>query len=228
LRAWADQGVGSLREIGRDDVLAMLPASGNDRYTVGAGLRSIFQVLKAHKVVFADPTSRLRLGAPESRQPLPTDLALMQEGLTSPDPTRAAMTALLAFHGLAAGQLRALRLTDIHDGRLHLDGRTILLAEPVRVRLSAYLDYRTQRWPHTANPHLFIHHRTALGAKPVGTRWPGLVLGTATRDIRTDRILDEVTATNGDLRQICALFGMSVKAAARYTAVLDHPGLTGK
>lgn len=227
-RAWADQGVQSLREIGRDEVLAVVPASGNDRYTFGPGLRSIFQVLKAHKLVFADPTARLRLGAPERRQPLPADLALMWEGLTSPDPTRAAMTGLLAFHGLAAGQLRALHLTDIRDGRLHLDGRTILLAEPVRVRLSAYLDYRTQRWPHTANPHLFIHHRTALGTKPVGTRWPGLVLGTAARDIRTDRILDEVRATGGDLRRICALFGMSVKGAARYTAILDHPDLVAQ
>lgn len=161
----------------------------------------------------------------ERRQPLPADMALMKDGLTSTDPTRAAMTALLAFHDLSPGELRTLHVTDIHDGRLHLDGRTILLAEPVRVRLAAYLDYRTQRWPHTANPHLFIHHRTALSTKPVGTRWPGLVLGTAARDIRTDRILDEVRATAGDLRRICALFGMSVKGAARYTAVLDHPDL---
>lgn len=100
-------------------------------------------------------------------------------------------------------------------------------AEPVRVRLAAYLDHRNQRWPHTANPHLFIHHRTALGTKPVGARWPGLVLGTAARDIRTDRILDEVRATGGDLRRICALFGLSVKAAARYTSILDHPDLVG-
>lgn len=109
---------------------------------------------------------------------------------------------------------------------MHLAGRTILLAEPVHVRFAAHLNYRTQHWPHTANPHVFIHHRTALGTKPVGTHWPGLVLGIAARDIRTDRILDEVRANGGDLRRICALFGMSVKGAARYTAILDHPGLT--
>ena len=51
------------------------------------------------------------------------------------------------------------------------------------------------------------------------------MLGTAARNIRTDRILDEVLATGGDLRRICALFGMSVKGAARYTAILDHPSL---
>ncbi|MEV5301146.1 hypothetical protein [Amycolatopsis methanolica] len=49
--------------------------------------------------------------------------------------------------------------------------------------------------------------------------------GTAARDIRTDRVLDEVRASGGDLRRICALFGMSVKRAARYTSILDHPDL---
>ncbi|MFE5565054.1 hypothetical protein ACFQ68_08685 [Amycolatopsis japonica] len=226
LQAWADQGIKSLRQISRVDVLALLPVSGNDRYTLGMGLRSIFKVLKGHKVVFIDPTATLRLGKPESRQPLPADMALMQEGLSSPDPTRAAMTALLAFHGLTSGELRALHLTDIRDGRAHLSNRSILLAEPVRVRLAAYLHYRNQRWPLTGNPHLFIHRRTALGTQPVGPRWPALVLRTAARDIRTDRILDEVRATNGDLHRICALFGMSVAGAARYTAILNHPGLT--
>ena len=42
----------------------------------------------------------------------------------------------MAFHGLRSGQLRKLQLTDIHDGRLHLDQRTIPLAQPVRGRLS--------------------------------------------------------------------------------------------
>ena len=114
---------------------------------------------------------------------------------------------------------------DIRDGRLHFDDRTILLAEPVRVRLTAYLNYRNQRWPHTANPHLFIHYRTALGTKPVGNRWPGLILGTAARDIRTDRILDEVRATGGDIRRICDLFGMTPHGAQRYIATLEHPDL---
>ena len=55
------------------------------------------------------------------------------------------------------------------------------------------------------------------GTAPVGARWPGLILGTATRDIRTDRILDEVRATGGDGRRVCDLFGLSVKAAHRHS-----------
>lgn len=226
LHAWAAAGMTSLREISTADVTAALPASGNARYTTGTGLRSIFKVLKAHQVVFTDPTARLTLGAPEARTPLPADLGMIREGLDSPDTVRAAMTALLAFHALRAGQIRNLRLTDIRDGRLHLPDRDILLAEPVRTRLAAYLDHRSQRWPNTANPHLFIHHRSALGTAPVGGRWLGLTLGTAARVIRTDRIVDEVLATGGDIRRICDLFGLTVGGAARYTAVLEHPSLT--
>lgn len=227
LRDWASQGVTSLREISREHVVAALPESGNDRFTVASGLHTIFKVLKAHKVVFVDPTARVRMGGAEQRVPLPANISILREGLRSPDPTRSVMTALLAFHGLRPGQLRGLLLTDIRDGRLYLggDARGIPLAGPVRVRLAAYLDYRNTRWPHTANAHLFIHYRTALGTRPVGNRWPALVLGLPARDLRTDRILDEVHASGGDVRRICDLFGLSVKAALRYTAVLGPPGL---
>jgi hypothetical protein len=177
-------------------------------------------------VIFSDPTLHLRLGAPQSRQPLPADLAIIREGLASLDPTTAALTALLAFHALRSGQLRAMHLTDVRDGRPHLGHRVIPLAEPARTRLAAYLAYRTARWPTTANPHLFIHLRTALGTGPVGTRWLGVKLGTAAKDIRTDRILDEVPATGGDIRRIRDLFGLTVSGAARYTSTLEHPGPT--
>ena len=228
LRTWAGQGHESLREITRRDVLDILdarPGDGLSRFMTGSALHNIFKTLKAHKVIFSDPTLHIRLGSLQSRQPLPADLAIICDGLASPDPTTAALTALLAFHALRSGQLRALQLTDIRDGRLQLGDRVIPLAEAVRVRLAAYLDYRTTRWPTTANPHLFIHLRTALGIGKVGTRWLGLKLGTAAKDIRTDRILDEVRATGGDIRRICDLFGLTVAGATRYTAVLDHPDL---
>jgi hypothetical protein len=81
-------------------------------------------------------------------------------------------------------------------------------------------------WPTTAKPHLFIHLRTALGTGQVGVRWLSLKLGTAARDIRTDRILDEVRATGGDIRRICDLFGLTVADASRYVATLEHADLT--
>jgi hypothetical protein len=225
LRAWAQAGHLSLREISREDVLAALPPSGNPRATLGRALRSIFKVLKARKLTFTNPTARITTGEPAARQPLPADLTVLREGLESQDPARAALTALLAFHGLRARQLCGLRLGDLRDGRLHLDGRTILLAIPVRQRLAAWLDHRNTRWPNTANPHLFVHYRTATQTRPVGLHWLYLKLGSSVRAIREDRILDEAHASAGDLRRLCDLFGLSVKAAERYTASLDHPAL---
>jgi integrase len=90
----------------------------------------------------------------EARQPLPVNVELLRAALMSDDPARAALVALVAFHGLRAGQLQRLQLTDVRDGRLHVEGRVIVLAEPVRERLRAYLDIRQRRWPDTANPHL--------------------------------------------------------------------------
>jgi integrase len=225
LQEWAAAGHQSLREVSREDVLAALPTSGNPRATLGRTLQSIFRVLKARKLLFANPTLRIKTGEPASRPPLPADLATLREGLDSQDPARAALTALLAFHGLRSRQLCGLRLGDLYDGRLHLGGRTILLAIPVRQRLAAWLDHRNTRWPNTANPHLFIHYRTATQTRPVGLHWLYLKLGSSMRAIREDRILDEAQASAGDLRRLCDLFGLSIKAAERYTATLDHPAL---
>jgi hypothetical protein len=92
-------------------------------------------------------------------------------------------------------------------------------------RLAVWLDYRNTRWPNTANPHLFVHYRTATQTRPVGLHWLYLKLDSSVRAIREDRILDEVRASAGDLRRLCDLFGLSVKAAERYAATLDHPSL---
>ncbi len=227
LHTWAGAGHESLREITRRHVLDAIATAdeGRPRYLIGSALRSIFYTLKGHKVVFRDPTLHIKLGAPHTRTPEPADFDTIREALNSADPTRAALAALLAFHALTPGQLRNLKITDIRDRRLHLDGRVIPLAEPVLIRLAAYLDYRMTTWPNTANPHLFVHMRTALELKPVGGRWLALQLGTAARGIRTDRILNEVIATGGDIKRICVLFGLTPSGAILYTAVLNHPEL---
>jgi hypothetical protein len=157
LQAWAAAGHTSLREITRDDIKAALPSSGSPRSVMGQALRSLFRLLKARKLIFADPMAHIRTGRPETRQPLPLDLTTLRDALDPGYPARAALAALVAFHALRNAQLRSLQLTDIRDGRLRLPGRTILLAAPVRQRLTAWLDNRARRWPHTANPHLFIN-----------------------------------------------------------------------
>ena len=228
LRQWAADGHASLREITKDQILGALPGSGTPRAHAGQALRSIFGLLRACRVLFTDPTYRVKTGETESRQPLPVDLATLRSALDSDNPAQAATVALIAFHGLATRDIRRVALIDYRDGRLHLDERVIVLAEPVQTRLHRYLDHRAKRWPDTANPHLFINLNTAKHTEPVGPKWIRLTLGpglTASA-LREDRILDEAQATKGDVRRLADLFGLSIKAGSRYTATVEHPDLT--
>lgn len=129
--------------------------------------------------------------------------------------------ALVAFHALSSKQLRYLQLTDIVDGRLALADRTIPLAEPVRVRLRVWLDYRARTWPATRNPHLFVSRRSGPRLTPVGHQFPWIRTTLKPQALREDRILQEIHASGGDVRRICDLFGLTVTAAVRYTFTFD-------
>lgn len=225
LEAWAGHGHRSLREITRDDILDALPASGNPRATLGRALRSIFATLKGHKVIFVNPTARVDVGSFERRIPLPADPHDIQAALESADPSRAALAALVVFHGLRPVELRDLKLIDVRNGRLHLGGRSLPLAGPVKRRVTRYLTERHRRWPGTINPHFFVHQHTAGNTTPVSRIWVNKRLGMSAFALRQDRILDEVVATDGDERRICDFFGVTVATAEHYTSMLGHPGL---
>ena len=225
MHAWAGQGHTSLREISRDDVLASLPQATTARTSCCVGLRSIFRILKARKVIFADPTIRIKVGSYPANTPMPADLTLIRALLNSPDPTTAAMAALVAYHALTPAQLARLHLSDLHDARLHLRARVVLLADPARERLASYLDHRAHRWPGTCNPHLFLNDRQAPRTSPVAADWTSKRLEGQARAIREDRILDEVHATAGDARRIQDLFGLQPDSRSRYLATLAHPDL---
>lgn len=225
LRTWADQGKDSLRSVTRADVLAVLPDSGTPRVDMLQGLRHILRPLKNRRIIFTDPTARIFCGMPTPTIPLPVEVDALREALHDQETPRAALAALVIFHALASGQLRGLKTTDLRDGRLFLPNRTVLLAEPVRTRVAAYLDYRNHRWPRTANPHLFVSQTTGCGVEPVSNVWINDVLGMSARRLREDRLLHEAEATGGDPRRICDLFGLSVGAALRYTGTVDQPGL---
>lgn len=110
----------------------------------------------------------------------------------------------------------------------HIDGRIILLADEVRRNLRAYLDYRSARWPHTANTHLFITVYSANRTTPASTSWISDQLGRLGQRLREDRILDEIQATGGDLRKLCDLFGIQITGAMRYVATVSNPSLTSR
>jgi hypothetical protein len=221
LTAWATSHE-SLREITRDDVRNILPAGGTHRVQMLKGLRSIFRILRGRGWVFTDPTVHMRIGMPEPRVPVSLDVRTLRRTLTTDDPSAAACASLLIYHGLRPRQLRALRLVNLIDGRLRVDDRTILLAPHARDVLKAYQEYRDRRWPVTSNPHLFVNHITAKGLNPTTGKWINDRLGTTAQALREDRILDEAHAAGGDIRRITDLFGLTVNAALRYTATVDH------
>ncbi|MGH3480900.1 MAG: hypothetical protein ACRDQD_29235 [Nocardioidaceae bacterium] len=225
LRAWATAGHDSLREITADHIREALPAEGTARSLIGSSLRSLFRVLKARRIVFVDPTTRIRTGRPETRDPLPLDLTTLRQALTSTDPARAALAALIAFHAPRTGELQGLHLTDIRDRRLLLSERTVPLAEPVQTRIAAWLDHRARRWPRTINPHLFINTYTGVRAGPVSHPWINQTIGVSAQAVREDRILHEAIATGGDIRRLVDLFGLSVAGAERYARVVYEPVL---
>lgn len=224
LHAWTAEGHQALREISRQDVLDVLATDADRRRQTLATLRALFRYLKARKIVFINPTTRIRGVPMATSQPLPMDLAGLRRALNSEVAVRAALAALIAFHALRVNELVSLQLTDIHDGRLHLDGRTIPLAEPVRARLAAWLDVRAQRWPNTINPHLFINLHSAGRTKPVNLVWVSETLGISAQAIREDRILHEAITTAGDIRRLCDLFGLTIGGAERYLHTTEPAG----
>ena len=220
-RRWAAQGHDSFAEIDRDDILAVLPQRGPRRHSVEQGLRSLFRVLKARKLVFVDPIRAMPVTDTNNTIPIPLDTATIRAALNSADPATALAVALVAFHALTVRELRALTVADIIDGRLTINDRDIPLAAPVLPRLAAWLDHRARTWPNTSNSHLFINRRSGPRLTPVSRSFPLSHISLASQTLREDRILDEVRATGGDIRRICELFNLSVEAALRYTATLD-------
>ncbi|MEH0516724.1 hypothetical protein QBC31_39525 [Streptomyces sp. B21-079] len=208
--------------------LAACRLTGADHTHTASGLRAVFTLLHAHRIIGRNPAVHLRVGTPAQTIPLPADTAPIRQALTDPNPARAAVTALLAFHALRADEIRHLTLADaggLGDGRLHLPGRTVPVAEPVRTRLTAYLAHRTRRWPHTANRHFFITVRTALSTTPVSRPWLYRHYPASSHLLRGDRIIDEAQAAGGVARMICELFGLSIQAATRYIVTGNFPAV---
>lgn len=222
VRAWASDGHQSLREITSSDVITALAGSGRRGHTLSA-LRSLFRYLKARKLVFVNPTARLRGDQIQSNQPLPIELNVVRDAINSSDPVRAALAALFAFHALRTGEARTLQLIDIRDGRLQVNDNRMVLADPAHQRINAWLAERARRWPNTINPHLFINSYTAVRTTAVSNVWIIDMLGVSAQKIREDRILHEAIATEGDVRRLSDLFGISVQTAQRYVDVIAKP-----
>ncbi len=227
LEDWSDVGHASLREITRDDIIAALPTDPVRQRQVADSLRSLFRFLKGRKVVFANPTARVKAVPARLNYALPMDLQVLREALNCERPDRAAMAAIAAFHALRTAEIRNLMLTDLRDGRLFIKDRAVVLAQPVRERVGVWLDERSRRWPQTLNPHLFVNKHTALRWGPVSSNWISQTNNIPVQTIREDRILHEALANSGDVRLLSDLFGLSIGGAGRYAHTIDQPEESG-
>jgi hypothetical protein len=100
------------------------------------------------------------------------------------------------------------------------------LDESTRAALRGWLDERRRRWPATANPHLLISSRSALGLGPVSAGYLRGVtanLPVTLHQLRADRLLAHARDTGGDPLSLHRLFGLSADSAVRYCAELDVP-----
>lgn len=221
-----------LREVTRDDVLDYLAGlRGDPRRDALAALRSLFTWAKRDGVIFANPATRIRIGA----RPLPVWQPLTTDETTSAvqaatTPQARLCVALAAVHAARPGQIHALLTSDVDlgDRRITIAGRRRPLDDLTRRLLTEWLDYRRARWPRTTNPHLLISRESALHHGPVSAVWIRDLRGLpATLErLRIDQQLEEALACDGDPQHIAAVFDIDTSTAIRYAAnarqLLDH------
>jgi hypothetical protein len=223
-------GYATLRQVTGQDVTGWLDGRTQPANDLSA-LRDLFAVLKTHRLVFADPTRRIRAAGPAPTTPAalsPQTLAQLGQAARA-DPALRVVLALIGVQALHPNQARHLHLDhlDLPNAELDLDTGRRTLDPFTAEAITAYLNYRRQRWPGTANPHLLLTRRTAHEHGPVSASWlAGLFRGlpTTLRRLREDRILDETHATGGDPLHLTVMFGLSAKPALRYAQTV-HPQL---
>jgi hypothetical protein len=214
-----------LREVTRDDVLAHAQAlHGHQRQTAVVALRSLFAWAKTNGVIFGDPARRIRVGRrdwPVWQALLPEQIARTVQAATTPQAWL--LVALAAVHAARTSAVRALRLEDVDLGnrRLTIAGRTRPLDELTYRVLVAWLEHRRRRWPNTANPHLLVSARTAVGLGPVSLPWANQILrglpATLER-LRIDRQLEEALTHRADPLHLAVVFDLDESTAIRYAA----------
>lgn len=212
----------TLRQVTRQDVTGWLDGRKQPASDLSA-LRDLFGVLKTQRLVFADPTGRIRAAGPSPSTPAPLSpqaLATLGQAART-DPVLRVVLALIGVQALHPHQARQLQLDhlDLPNRQLHLDTGSRPLDPFTADAIAAYLDHRRQRWPNTANPHLLLTRRTAHEHGPVSAYWlerrlDGLPV--TLRQLREDRILEEASVTGGDPLHLTVMFGLTAKPALRY------------
>lgn len=212
-----------LREVTQADVsVALNRLNGHKRVGTFVALRSLFRFAKRHRLIFLDPTRRLRAGAAPSRVLLPMTTGQVDAvTATAVTPLQRVVVALVAVYAVRAHALRQLVLDDLDLARrrIRIGGSVHQLTEFTHDVLTDWLTYRQQRWPGTPNPHVLVSSDSVLGNSPVEDyylTWHLSLLGIQLEHIRGDRILEEALSTDTDPLHLTIMFGLSEKSAADY------------
>jgi len=227
LETWAPTR-GHLREVTVADITTALDSlRGWPRRNALASLRSLFRFARKRRLVFTDPTARIKLTDVE-RHLLPmTDAEIQAVEAAVRTPPQRLVVALAAVQAARPGAIRGLTLDDLDlpNRRITLAGHAQRLGDLAHQALRAWLDDRRAHWPHTPNRHVLISPRTALGTGPVSRTYLHRHLLGDTVDleqIRSDRVLHEALTVGPDPLHLALVFNLSHTAASRYASVARH------
>ncbi|MFD9066745.1 hypothetical protein ACFVZ3_35090 [Kitasatospora purpeofusca] len=212
----------TLRQVTRSDVTSWLSDRPN-RVHEASALRSLFNVLKKERLVFANPMRGVRTGKHHASVPIPlTDQEVDAVALAArQDPALRVVVALAGVHALPARRIRALQLdeVDLAGRRLNTAGCNRPLDDYTTEAITDYLAHRRRRWPNSTNPHLLISRNTATTTTAVGTFWLDRLvkrLPVGLDRLRQDRILEEAAATGADPLHLAHVFALGAGSTLRY------------
>jgi hypothetical protein len=214
----------TLRQVTHDDITAWLASRpGRSRPQDASTLRSLFGILKAERLIFANPTRGIRVGRrnPSVPAPLSPHLLAATSAAARENPALRVVIALAGVHALLPGQIRHLRLDQVSlpGRRLEPGGPDRPLDEFTASAVRSYLAFRDQRWPATTSPYLLVTRKTAHTGLPVSESWlTGLFRGlpVTAEQLRDDRIVEEALAGRPDPLHLAAVFGFSPRTGLRY------------
>jgi len=222
----------TLRQVTRDDITTWLASRpGRSRPQDASTLRSLFGVLKAERLIFANPARGVHVSRrnPSVPAPLPAHLITAAAAAAKDDPALRVAIALAGVHALLPGQIRNLRLdqVDLPGRRLDPGGLDRPLDEVTADAITSYLGFRNQRWPSTTNPYLLITRKTAHTGEPVSRFWMTRLfrgLPVTAAQLRDDRIVEEALAGRADPLHLAAVFGFGPRTGLRYAQAARQAG----
>jgi hypothetical protein len=208
------------------------PLRGWPRRTTIAALRSLFRFAKKQRMIFTNPTTRLKAEDVDRTLVPMTEHEIRRIEQIAVHPDQQLIIALLAEHAPRPASIQHLTLDDVDlpNRRLTLAGHPQRLGDMTDRTLRTWLDHRRATWPHTPNRHVLISKATALGVQPVSKgyfKWHLRDHGIQPERIRGDRILHEALAVGPDPLHLSSVFNLSHSTASRYAgiaeALLDDP-----